>query len=66
MSTTYLHSERVSVQQYDAGPLCPRCDTLMVETDRTTEDGCTYIWYGCAAVDCDEQWLVKRAARMIQ
>lgn len=66
MSTTYLHGKRVPIPQYEAGPLCPRCDAIMVETDRVTEDGCTYIWYGCTAVDCDEQWLVKRAARMIQ
>ena len=65
MSTTYLHSERILKQQYDAGPLCPRCEIAMTETDRVTEDGCTYIWYECGTVGCEEHWLMKKAARMI-
>jgi hypothetical protein len=37
----------------------------MMETDRVTEDGCTYIWYECGTVGCEEHWLMKKAARMI-
>lgn len=36
----------------------------MVEFDKVTEDGATFIWYTCPREDCTGQWLSKKASRM--
>jgi len=56
--------ETIAVRPQRRGPdvQCPRCDSLMVETDRVIESGFAYIWYECSAEGCTEQWLAKRPA----
>ena len=43
---------------------CPECGATMVEFDKVTEDGATFIWYTCTREDCTGQWLSKKAPRM--
>ena len=49
----------------DAGPPCPECGAVMVETDRlATEDGAVFTRYACAREDCTGQWMSKKVLRM--
>ena len=41
---------------------CPRCGTIMVETNRIVENGFAYVWFECSVADCMEPWLSKRPA----
>jgi hypothetical protein len=46
--------------------LCPKCGALMLESERLTEDGSTFVWYECSKGDCDGQWLTKYRTTLIQ
>jgi hypothetical protein len=41
--------------------LCPQCHGEMAEVERVNENGFSFIWYECMRVDCDGQWLEKKA-----
>jgi hypothetical protein len=45
--------------------MCPDCGGSMNEVDRVNEDGFTYIWYECAEVGCDGQWLERKAINLL-
>jgi len=39
--------------------LCPECGGKMTETERTCENGTTFVWYRCSDKNCGGQWLQK-------
>jgi predicted amidophosphoribosyltransferase len=39
--------------------LCPECGGKMTETERTCENGTTFVWYRCSDKNCSGQWLQK-------
>lgn len=43
--------------------LCPMCRKTMTPVDSYEENGFFYIWYECGDVNCDGQWLEKKAVR---
>jgi hypothetical protein len=36
---------------------CPQCGGPMKEVERCKEGSITYVWFECARVNCDGQWL---------
>ena len=64
-TTTHQGLFRTPLPRPMTGPFCRKCGAAMVEADRITENGCTYIWYECRSFGCGEQWLTKKAARMM-
>ena len=42
-----------------AHQLCPECGGKMTETERTCENGATFIWFRCSDKNCNGQWLQK-------
>ena len=45
--------------------ICPDCGGSMNEIDKINEDGFTYIWYECAEIGCDGQWLERKAISLL-
>jgi hypothetical protein len=45
--------------------LCPECGGSMTEVERVNENGFAYIWYECSQIDCDGQWLEKKAVSLL-
>jgi hypothetical protein len=64
-TTTYPRAMENPLARHERELFCVKCGSSMLEADRVTEDGCTYIWYECSAIGCSEQWLTKKVARMM-
>ena len=62
MQTTQRETVVVAPRSKEHEVFCPRCGSIMVETDRIIENGFAYVWYECSVADCMEQWLSKRPA----
>jgi len=39
--------------------LCPECGSKMTESERTCENGTTFVWFSCSDKNCNGQWLQK-------
>jgi hypothetical protein len=39
--------------------LCPECGGKMAESERTYENGTTFVWFTCSEKNCKGQWLQK-------
>ncbi len=65
MMETEAISARKELIKEKSGRVCPDCGGSMNEVDRVHEEGFAYIWYECAEIGCDGQWLEKKAVNFL-
>ncbi len=54
------------IQIIDIQQNCPECGEKMHITDRLSENGAVFVWYGCNKNECDGQWLQRIPASLIR